>query len=94
MPSPFAAARFGRFGVVAGGVVALAAALAVLAASALASTLPGLGASASPTTARVEAVPHLGHVFVIIGHNTDTPIYDYQRALPGDRAAPGVGLDG
>jgi hypothetical protein len=71
MSSPFAAARFGRFAVVAGGVVALAAALAVLAASALASTLPGLGAFASPTTARVEAVPHLGHVFVIIGENTD-----------------------
>src|ERR1700739_2141589 len=46
--------------------------LAFLADTATASASPRLSAAAAPTG--VEGVPHLGHVFVIIGENTD---YDH-----------------
>ncbi len=70
MPWPMAWSRLTRLAVVAGVLIGCLLGLAVLAGPASAAGVPSLGRAATPTTPSVDGVPHLGHVFVIIGENT------------------------
>jgi phosphatidylinositol-3-phosphatase len=65
--TPFATPRLGWPACV---LVGFLVALACLAVAAPASST-GLGGAAAPTTSGVDGVPPLGHVFVVIGENTD-----------------------